>query len=91
MLCGFKIRVAGKGYAAMSYGFISNQMLKFKAKFYRCSTMRKLKISSRGVKFYLLGILSMFILATIYDWEENIAAFEEGFESGRNFKIDAGE
>ncbi|MDX1718568.1 MAG: hypothetical protein R3353_00265 [Salegentibacter mishustinae] len=51
--------------------------------------MRKLKISSRDVKFYLLGILSMFILVTIYDWEENIATFEEGFESGRNFKIDA--
>jgi len=46
--------------------------------------MRRLKISSRDVKFFLLGILSMFILATIYDWEENVAAFKEGFESAHN-------
>ena len=53
--------------------------------------MRKLKISSRDVKFYLLGILSMFILATIYDWEENVAAFEKGLESGSNFKFETTE
>ena len=46
--------------------------------------MRRPKISSRDVKFYLLGILSMFILATIYDWEENVTAFKEGFESAHD-------
>jgi len=49
--------------------------------------MKNLKISSRDVKFNLLGILSMFILATIYDWEENVAAFKEGFELAHNPEI----
>ena len=44
----------------------------------------KLKLSSRDAKFYLLGILSMFLFATVYDWDENVKAFKKGYENGRS-------
>ncbi len=40
------------------------------------------KITLRDVKFFLLGIASMFLFATIYDWDENVAAMKAGFEAG---------
>ena len=36
------------------------------------------KLSSRDLKFFILGALAAFIFVIIYDWEE----FEKGFRGG---------
>jgi len=38
------------------------------------------KITSRDFKFFILGVLAMFIFVLIYDWDE----FEKGFKEGYN-------
>ena len=43
----------------------------------------KFNLKSRDVKFFILGILAAFIFATIYDWEDNVKSFKEGYEDGR--------
>ncbi len=43
----------------------------------------KINITSRDIKFFILGILGAFIFATIYDWEENVESFKKGFEDSR--------
>ena len=44
----------------------------------------KIKITKRDLRSYLLGFLSFFLLSVIVDWEGNTAAFQEGYESGRD-------
>ena len=44
------------------------------------------KITKRDIKFFLIGIFTMFIISAIYDWEENVNAFKEGFESANQNK-----
>ncbi len=39
------------------------------------------KITKRDVTFFLLGILTLFIIETIWNWEENVNAFNRGFNS----------
>lgn len=43
----------------------------------------KLNITSRDIKFFILGILGAFIFITIYDWEENVESFKKGYEDHR--------
>lgn len=43
----------------------------------------KFNIKTRDVKFFILGILAAFIFATIYDWDDTVKSFEEGYENGR--------
>ena len=43
----------------------------------------KLNIKPRDVKFFILGILAAFIFAFIYDWDDNVKSFKEGYEDGR--------
>ena len=42
----------------------------------------KIKINSRDIKFFLLGLFAMFLIVLIYDWE----SFVKGFNSGMNDK-----
>jgi hypothetical protein len=42
----------------------------------------KFNITSRDIKFFILGILGAFIFITIYDWEENVESFKKGYEDG---------
>ncbi|MDT0650557.1 hypothetical protein [Autumnicola edwardsiae] len=43
----------------------------------------KFNIKTRDVKFFALGIIAAFIFATIYDWEDNVKLFKEGYENGK--------
>jgi len=43
----------------------------------------KLNIKTRDVKFFILGILAAFIFALIYDWDDNVKSFKEGYEDRR--------
>lgn len=47
----------------------------------------KFNITSRDIKFFILGILASFIFTTIYDWDDNVEAFKKGFEDGRQGKV----
>ena len=39
-------------------------------------------VKTRDIKFFILGIFAAFIFTTIYDWEDNVKSFKEGFEDG---------
>ena len=43
-----------------------------------------MKITRRDIKFFLLGILTMFVIETLYDWEGTINAFMEGFNDAKS-------
>jgi len=43
--------------------------------------MKNLKIKKRDFAFFLLGILKVFIIEVILDWEGNKKAFLESFNS----------
>jgi hypothetical protein len=43
-----------------------------------------MKITSRDVKFFFLGILTIFIINTIMDWEGAKKSFKEGYNDGYN-------
>jgi hypothetical protein len=36
-------------------------------------------ITKRDVKVFLLGMLAMFLISVAYDWDENVKAFNDGF------------
>jgi len=38
-----------------------------------------MKITSRDIAFFILGIVTFFIVGTIYDWEGSKKAFKDGF------------
>ena len=38
-----------------------------------------MKITGRDVKFFLLGVLTIFVLETIMDWEGTKESFKKGF------------
>jgi hypothetical protein len=40
-----------------------------------------MKITNRDIKFYFLGILTVFIIDIIMDWEGAKKSFKEGYES----------
>jgi len=42
----------------------------------------KFNIKSRDVKFFALGAFAFFIFSVIYDWDDNVRAFKDGFEAG---------
>jgi hypothetical protein len=42
------------------------------------------KITKRDLSFFLLGILSLFLIDAIYDWEGTVNAFINGFNDGYN-------
>ncbi|MGB7841628.1 MAG: hypothetical protein WBL21_02475 [Salinimicrobium sp.] len=44
----------------------------------------KFDIKARDIKFFILGLLTAFIFAVIYDWDNNKKAFKEGYEAGRH-------
>jgi hypothetical protein len=47
------------------------------------------KISKREIIAFLLGIFTLFLFESIYDWEGTKKAFFKGYEEGRNsIKID---
>lgn len=46
-----------------------------------------MKITKRDVFIFILGILTMFILESIYDWESTKKSFNEGYQQGeKTFK-----
>jgi hypothetical protein len=42
----------------------------------------KFKIKGRDIKFFILGVFAAFIFSMIYDWQDNVKAFKNGFEDG---------
>lgn len=45
--------------------------------------MKFVKITKRDIKIFLLGMLAMLALATVYDWENNWSEFQRGFNESR--------
>ncbi len=47
----------------------------------------KIKVTSRDVKIFLLGFFTMFIIVIIYDWNDFVDGFKEGYNASRNSEI----
>ncbi len=45
------------------------------------------KISRRDIKFFLLGLFTMFAIEVATDWEVHVNAFNQGFKSVANENI----
>jgi len=43
-----------------------------------------MKITGRDVKFFLLGVLTIFVINTIMDWEGAKKSFKDGYNDGYN-------
>lgn len=43
-----------------------------------------MKITKRDVKFFFLGMLVLFLLEFIFDWNNAVDDFTEGFNDGYN-------
>ncbi|MFB6318756.1 hypothetical protein [Saccharicrinis sp. FJH54] len=43
----------------------------------------KTKVSKRDVVFFLLGIVSMFLVDLVMDWTTNATEFEKGINNAR--------
>lgn len=41
-------------------------------------------ITKRDLKFFLLGVVSMFLIVLIYDWKDFERGFNNGFSKSRN-------
>jgi len=41
------------------------------------------KITGREFKFFLIGMLTMFAFEVIYNWEENVESFKQGYAEGQ--------
>jgi hypothetical protein len=41
-----------------------------------------MKITKRDIKFFFIGLLTMFIIESIVDWEVTKQAAKEGWEAG---------
>jgi hypothetical protein len=50
--------------------------------------MTKLQITKRDVKIFLLGMFTMFLIILIYEWDDAVESFKEGYESVRNEQAD---
>jgi hypothetical protein len=46
------------------------------------------RFSSRDVKIFLLGMLTMFLILIIYEWKDFVAGFKDGF-NGRPFSTES--
>jgi hypothetical protein len=46
------------------------------------------KFSSRDVKIFLLGMLTMSLIIIIYEWKDFVAGFKDGF-NGKPFSIES--
>ena len=44
----------------------------------------KFNITRRDFKFFILGVFAAFIFSVVYDWEDNVKAFKNGYEDGRS-------
>ncbi|WP_266204437.1 hypothetical protein [Pontibacter kalidii] len=42
--------------------------------------MKKLNVTARDVKFFLLGVFTLFALEVAFNWEAHKQAFLEGYE-----------
>lgn len=38
-----------------------------------------MKITKREVRFFLLGMLAMFLVEVVWDWKDSVAEFKRGF------------
>ena len=41
-----------------------------------------MKITKRDVRFFILGVLTLFLIESIMDWEGTKESFKNGFSSG---------
>jgi hypothetical protein len=42
-----------------------------------------MKITKRDIKAFLMGVLCLFIIKTIYDWDGAVRDFVKGYNSAR--------
>ncbi|KEY18921.1 hypothetical protein HY04_10695 [Kaistella antarctica] len=40
------------------------------------------KIRKRDIKFFLLGVLTLFLIESVFNWKEHASPFKEGFDCG---------
>ncbi|MFT4854727.1 MAG: hypothetical protein ACI9UV_001407 [Algoriphagus sp.] len=41
------------------------------------------KITKRDVAFFFMGLVAFFIIDSMVNWNETVAAFKKGYEDGR--------
>ncbi|WP_339791553.1 hypothetical protein [uncultured Imperialibacter sp.] len=41
-----------------------------------------MKITKRDVLFFCIGVVAMFVLEVVYDWDDHKKAFDEGYKKG---------
>ena len=41
-----------------------------------------MRITKRDVKVFLLGMLTMFLFLSLYDWQNNLSEIQKGFDAG---------
>ena len=47
-----------------------------------------MKITKREVGFFFLGLFTMLLIELVWNWNDNVKAFKEGFDAGYNGNIE---
>ncbi len=48
------------------------------------TTIMKLRIKKRDIAFFFIGILFIFLVDLVINWNDNTQAFKDGFNAGLN-------
>lgn len=43
-----------------------------------------MKVTKRDIKFFIAGILAWILISFVWDWEQNIQDFKDGYNEGYN-------
>ena len=43
-----------------------------------------MKVTRRDLKFFFLGVLTVFLLESVLNWEDTKKAFQDGFDAASN-------
>ena len=46
----------------------------------------KFKITKRDVKFFIAGVIAFLIFSFIWDWDNNVQAFKDGYNGARKIE-----
>ena len=45
-----------------------------------------LKITKRDVKFFIAGVIAFLIFSFVWDWDNNVQAFKDGYKDSRSIE-----
>ena len=46
----------------------------------------KFKITKRVVKFFIVGVITFLVISFVWDWDNNVQAFKDGYNDGRTIE-----